>query len=207
MRIQLLNNGYPNSLISSRLRRMESRIMNQDEEQEPKKRMILPYMGPVTHHLTTYLRRKRNCDFGFIPGKKIGNQICSHKQKEPPKQIGIYKIECATCPSTYIGETSRSVEERVKEHVRDITKKNLKSAVALHIIQNSSHKINQESATLINREPRYFHRKFKEALFIKNTPHRMNRDMGMDINPIWSSLLLPLTSKLIIPPAPRPQRP
>jgi hypothetical protein len=50
-----------------------------------------------------------------------------------------------------------------------------------------------KSQQLVHREERYFHRKFKESLLIKKTPHRLNRDLGMEINPIWQALLLPMT--------------
>ncbi|OXA49049.1 hypothetical protein Fcan01_16401 [Folsomia candida] len=205
VRTHLLSNNFPNTLIQSRIQRMRSRRGDANEDDKP--RIILPYMSPVTHHLTNFLRRKLNCDFGYIPGRKIGNKICSHKQKEVPPKIGIYKISC-DCGSSYIGETSRPMEERIKEHERDLTKKNTKSAIATHIIENNNHRIQTESATLIHREERYFHRKFKEGLLIRNTINKINRDLGMEINPIWTSLLLSLAPTLIRPTtSPVTQRP
>jgi GIY-YIG catalytic domain len=108
--------------------------------------MILPYMDPITHHLISYLRRNLNCDFGFIPGKKIGGQLCSHKQKEPMEDVGMYQIPCS-CDAVYIGETSRPLKERIKKHIRDGKKKNTKSAISCHILEHSSHVIHEESAT------------------------------------------------------------
>jgi hypothetical protein len=192
----LVKNGYPLSLIKSRIERMRTRSQVQNQvKSDPNKRMILPYMGPITHHLTSFLRRKLDCDFGFIPGLKVGQQICSHKQKEPPEKIGVYRIPCKQpCNSIYIGETLRPLELRLKEHKNDIINKKETSALACHIMSNPTHEIDIESATLIVSEPRYFHRKFKESLNIRKASTRMNRDLGMDINPIWTSLLLPLTS-------------
>jgi hypothetical protein len=190
----LINNGYPSSLIDHRVNIMRMKILNNNNIKDDKSRMIMPYMGPVTHHLTTYLRRKLNCSFGFIPGQKVGNKICSHKQKEPPQKIGVYKIDCEeiSCKSSYIGETSRPLQQRLKEHERDIKNKDEKSALATHIYLNPTHCINPESATLLSSERRYFHRKFLEGLHIRNTENNMNRDTGMDINPIWTALILPL---------------
>jgi hypothetical protein len=191
----LISNGYPKTLIKLRIERMKTRRLNHKNEVDPNRRIILPYMGPITHHVTSYLRRKLDCKFGYIPGRKVGQQLCSHKQKEPPDKIGIYKIKCEhPCKSSYIGETYRPMEFRMKEHKNDIEHKKESSALACHIIENPTHKIEIESATLIVSEPRYFHRKFKESIHIRKTTNRMNRDLGMDINPIWTSLLLPLTS-------------
>jgi len=55
------------------------------------------------------------------------------------------------------------------------------------------HNINLNSASLIEKEARYFHRKFKEALFIQKTKNNMNKDIGMPIDPLWTNLLLPIT--------------
>ena len=54
---------------------------------------------------------------------------------EAGKRSGVvYEIECETCDRTYVGETGRSVEKRVKEH-RSQAKNRLTevSAVAEHV--------------------------------------------------------------------------
>lgn len=192
----LKSNGYPEKIIKQRLiimkTRIANRVHNQSQTQNSTPRMILPFMGPLTYRLTAYLRNKLNCDFGYIPGRKIKNMICNHKYTDNSKGcVGVYKIPCS-CPSSYIGETSRPLKTRLREHEGDVKNKNPKSAVASHLIQNKNHIINFDSASLIFHETRYFHRIFMESLYIQKSEHTMNRDKGLDINPICSSLMLPL---------------
>jgi hypothetical protein len=210
---QLSQNGYPLELINRRMKIIASRI-GTPKLPDTNKRIILPYNGQLTHELSHYLRRKLDCTFGYIPGRKIGQLICTHKQKSKTEQIGIYKIPCS-CKKLYIGETCRSLEDRIHEHkvetdnVNNNTcsthpmqtrKKNappplkhIVSAVAHHIKDNPSHKIHFNASKVIEPELRYFHRIFKEGLYIKKLGHnKINRDTGKNINPIWTSLLLPI---------------
>ncbi|XP_035711094.1 uncharacterized protein LOC118436684 [Folsomia candida] len=86
----LTNNGYPKSLINQRILRMKKKFSNTTlqqngaEEGETKPRIILPYMGALTHRLTGYLRRKLQCEFGYLTGKKMKQFICDYKENPPP---------------------------------------------------------------------------------------------------------------------------
>lgn len=159
---------------------MKQKVINRknDVSEIITKRIILPYMGLLTNHLTSYLRRKLDCAFGYIPGKKIGQLIFNHKEKIERTLLGVYQIPC-DCDAEYIGESERSMEIRLTEHERDVRKRNPKSAVASHIMENNSYHIKFDSASLLELEPRYFHRKFKEGLEIRRTLNVMNKDTGM----------------------------
>jgi hypothetical protein len=68
----LISNGYPKNLIERRIDKMKTKLNNpirQITEKIP--RFILPYIGPTTNRLTSFLKRNLNCAFGFIPGRKI----------------------------------------------------------------------------------------------------------------------------------------
>ena len=47
-----------------------------------------------------------------------------------------YKLPCNTCKLSYIGQTSRSLQQRYKEHTPYIKQNNLQSSYALHILNN-----------------------------------------------------------------------
>ena len=48
---------------------------------------------------------------------------------------GIYKLTCTTCNKAYIGQTSRTITQRYREHIHYI-KNNPQSAYAEHILRN-----------------------------------------------------------------------
>ena len=80
----------------------------------------------------------------------------------------------------------------MSEHLGYIEKKDKKSATARHIMRNRSHIITLDSASLIEKENRYFHSRFKESLYIRKTNEPMNTDLGMNLDPIWIRTLLPI---------------
>ena len=47
------------------------------------------------------------------------------------------------------------------------------------------HRIDCEKSTVISREPNYYKKRVKEALFIKKF-HNMNQDHGLAVSPIWN---------------------
>lgn len=188
---ELVQNGYPKNLIRRRIFVMENRIRDPSPPEESKPRFILPYAGRLTNQCSSYLRKKLGCNFGYVPGHKIKSRLCNHKEKPPPMQMGVYMISCHSCSVPYYGESGR-FQTRKKEHGRSIKNKNKDSAVAAHIKSHPDHIIDLDSASLIKKEPRTFNKKFLEALYIRKAKQTMNRDTGMDVNPIWSSLLIPI---------------
>ena len=60
----------------------------------------------------------------------------THTPTPPHECSGIYGLTCNTCQMTYVGQTSRNLNIRYKEHIRYITTNNPQLAYALHILQN-----------------------------------------------------------------------
>ena len=70
----------------------------------------------------------------------------------------------------------------------------MSNALARHIHENPDHQINND-AELVEYEGRYFHRKFKESLYIRKAESKMNDNDGMDLDAVWTSALLPFVKK------------
>ena len=52
---------------------------------------------------------------------------------KPNEQCGVvYETECQVCGERYIGETGRSLGERVEEHEKSVAKSDSKSAFSQH---------------------------------------------------------------------------
>jgi hypothetical protein len=58
----------------------------------------------------------------------------------------VYKVTCAECPATYIGETGRTLDCRIKEHKRSTEKQDVANRIAVHHIE-TNHRIDWEGAT------------------------------------------------------------
>ncbi len=81
----------------------------------------------------------------------------------------MYSITCS-CGTVYIGETTRRLEQRVKEH-QDVCKRGDEkvSVIAEHAWQQH-HPIKWEEVRVVDRASKNCELKIKEALHIKMTP-------------------------------------
>ena len=152
------------------------------------KRIILPYTGRVTSEIANTIRRLTDFDVAFKPTNKISTMLTNRREPKSD-QIGVYKLPCNNCPSMYIGETGRSLSIRMSEHMRDVRNEKETSGVYIHTKLNPSHECNPSNATIIYKEERQQHRKFKESLLISRTSnYNCNLEAGQFINPIWSAI-------------------
>ena len=62
----------------------------------------------------------------------------------------VYRIPCANCPWSYIGETKRSFETRKKKHIRNVKNFNSGSNVAKHAWTHN-HEIDFKNAKVIDK--------------------------------------------------------
>lgn len=82
----------------------------------------------------------------------------------------------------YIGETSRSINQRIREHADDIKHgKTCSSSLAGHA-DKYKHHIFIEEAQVVARVSHSHHRKLREALEIEKRPNNLNIDDGWIIS-------------------------
>ena len=111
----------------------EQKMPNKPKE-EPKTTVVLPY----TRHLLEGIRHilsRLNIRTCFKPLRTLRNVLVHPKDRvQMLRQKGVvYRIQCQDCGSSYIGQTGRTLEHRVKEHKLAYTHaESLNSAVAEH---------------------------------------------------------------------------
>ena len=115
-----------------------------------------------------------------------------HPKDKVPQQTRsgiIYQVTCADCPHCYIGETGRTLNERLKEHKRALRLNNPShSAIAEHAY-NTGHNIEWDNATIIDFESNIWKRKVKESLWINRIKPTLNRDTGYILSPIYGPVI------------------
>ena len=114
----------------------------------------------------------------------------SVKQPRPMEERNgvVYEVPCADCDRIYIGETSRSLKDRVKEHRYAVKTGNMNNGIAAHA-WNSEHQVDWEAARIRLQEQHYWRRKVLEAIHIRKTKRTSNLDIGLSINSIWIPVL------------------
>ena len=97
----------------------------------------------------------------------------------------MYQIHCS-CGEVYIGETGKTINERVKEHKRSVCRMDTNNSITVHVI-NNSHDMAWDQATIITQETHRIKRKIKEAILIQKTPY-INMDSGLHLDSIWKDI-------------------
>lgn len=148
--------------------------------------VILPYINKVTDRIGKLFRR-HNVKTVFKPTHQLRNLLRSAKDtREPLSSAGVYRIPCS-CGAVYIGTTKRSINTRIQEHKRSCRlMKPERSAVAEHVLAESSHSINYNETTVLSTTTHYYTRLHREAIEIHKHPNNFNKkEEGLRINKIW----------------------
>ena len=131
--------------------------------------------------------RKYGVPTYFQPYNTVRSQLVRPKDQTPAlKKCGvIYELNCEDCEATYVGETSRSFETRIKEHrkLRGQT-----TAVGDHL-KDTGHKLAEDKSRVIAREQNFWPRKIHEAIEIRIRQPELNRDTGYHLPLIYYTLL------------------
>ena len=137
----LIKNAYPSFLINKGIKRYFdyklSSNRNQLKDISDVHYFKLPYMGNLSHHIKNKLSKlckefyKENFNNKLVFNSfKIKNYF-AYKDPIPNdlKSFLVYKFTCASCSSSYIGETCRHFKTRIEEHI----KKDNKSHIFKHL--------------------------------------------------------------------------
>ena len=100
---------------------------------------------------------------------------------EPTKQDGVvYKTPCE-CGKVYVGETGRAMQDRIKEHDRDIPLARTQTSAVSEHANETGHLPIWREVKFIDRDPHSYTRRVKEAIHIRLHPNNINRDSGIEI--------------------------
>ena len=133
----------------------------------------VPFYPPFTNKLQKILK-KENIGIAFSNFGKISDIVGNSKDKieDSKRQSGIYHIQCTDCPSSYVGQTKRSLREREKEHL-DFNKG---SVVAAHI-RETPHSMEDiellkriDQPWKLNAWESFYINKFKEQNLLNEQP-------------------------------------
>ena len=157
----LISNGYPSSFL---LKITKTRTApRRDPVVEFKSTAVLPHVQGVSEPLRRCLEQRGIRTF-FKSDRTLRSHLVQPKDTvDPTKQDGVvYRIPCE-CGKVYIGETERPVQERIKEHDRDIRfARTETSNVCEHVHETRHYKICNE-VKFIDRDPLWYTHGVKEA--------------------------------------------
>ena len=142
--------------------------------------------------------KKHKINVCFKPYRTLQQMLVRPKDKTDKSEIcgPVYKISCEghekqQCGKIYIGETERTLKARFLEHRRPSSSS---SEVSRHIHQDCpGHAVLMDSVKILDRDPSWFQRGVKEAIYIRAHKPDLNRDGGRFILlHIWDNSLTSL---------------
>ena len=107
----LLKNGYPKSLIDRHTRPIQ--VKDKEEEKDPRATICLPYVRGTSEVLRRILE-SHDIRVAFKPCSTLKQALVHPKDSlnDLQKANVVYKITCADCPASYVGETKRRLGTR-----------------------------------------------------------------------------------------------
>ena len=96
----------------------------------------------------------------------------------------IHRIPCEW-GKVYNGETGRPMQDRIKEHDRDIRLARTETSAVSGHAHNTRHKPLWNEVKFIDLDPFYYTRRVKEPIHIRLHPENINRDSGIEIPEAW----------------------
>ena len=148
--------------------------------------IVIPYM-PGTGEKFKKLCKNKGIQIHFKDTNTLRTLVGNPKDKDSKNsQTGIiyhYKCPHINCPSAYIGESGRSLGERVKEH--------FKAPYPIHLHSTTTgHPMDSEQFSIVHKEVNNHFMTIKEAMFICVQDPTLNRNLGKyQLLHIWDHLL------------------
>ncbi|KAK9884367.1 hypothetical protein WA026_005315 [Henosepilachna vigintioctopunctata] len=140
------NNQFPLKIIDTLIIKKEKRFINRllyrphyinsKNDRNELRYVSIPYTHVPSSKIIKFFKNN-NLNIAFSSHSRLDRMIFNNKlsESEPMKKSGIYRLDCEECKSSYVGQTGRCFETRLKEHV-----KNGQSAFREHL-ESTGHKI------------------------------------------------------------------
>ena len=185
----LIKNAYPPFLIDKVIKKYLdykfSTNQNQLKHTSDVHCFKLPYIGNLSDHIKNKLSKlcKESCKENFtiklvFNSFKLKNYF-SYKDPIPDdlKSFLVYKFICASCSSSYIGETCCHFKIRIEEHI----KKDNKSHIFRHLQSTTTYfdSYNSFCFKIIDKTNSKFDLKIKEALHINWRKPNLNAQQNL----------------------------
>ena len=158
-----------------------------DTSGNKKSYMVLHYVKGLSESMKN-VGTKHSIQTYFKGGNTIKSHLMTPKDKDHiSKKSGIiYRFKCnrVECDDEYIGESSRTLGEQFKEH--------LKAPSPIYDHYNiTGHETSIENFSIVGREDQNLIRAIKEAIYIRVNSPSLNRNIGKYHLPhIWDEVLL-----------------
>ena len=175
----LLANGYPKQQIEKVKRKISRKVILIPTEEitteEPKAYVNLPYING-TSIILRRIFNEHNIKSTFTSKETLRKILYYPKDKlsQEKKSNVIYQIRFNDCEAVYIGETKRTLVQRIQEHKRAVRNAGTsKNEIADHS-STKDHQFNWNENKIIDQEKGWITRKIEETIHSINNDKHIN---------------------------------
>ena len=183
LRSALAKNGYTRRDLSKL--NSHSMASRHRSDEGSSKRVFLPYLPGLSHKVSRCFK-KAGLKVVFRPPPTLRSLLSRKKPKQIEGLGFVYRIPCSSCSWSYVGETGRSIGQRIGEHRRAVRRLAASSEIANHVLE-TGHQMDWSNPECLSRESSHFGRLFKEAWFSQK--FKSGNRVFYDLDPTWNGFL------------------
>lgn len=197
----LSNNCFPPKIIDRYVQKrvctlrerknMTISVDNNSREFDISSCILLPYIKNLSDNISRTIKKTSLKLIYTIP-KKLDKLIKRGKDKlsKTDRTDIVYKIDCNKCDATYIGQTKRHLNTRIKEHINNIKVHTSNHNVISKHKTEYMHDFNWTSPNILHCEKHTRKREIAEMFFIKKHNNTINLQKDTDnLNPIYDNII------------------
>jgi len=199
------DNGFRKEIIEKLIKNHNRRKIIQEifpvhKSCDNSKFVTLPFVGALSNKTYNYFKKFPNINIAYKPSYNLGKHLFN--AKDPSDRMsysGVYKLVCPQCPAEYIGQTGRSFNVRLKEHIHEFhknkdNKTKSKSNFANHLILENHNIPNNFKPKILHIHNKSLKLNLLESLEIKRSsvnPNNLNDILELYNSPLIIPLPLP----------------
>jgi len=152
-----------------------------NDEKNKIKWFTIPYIPRISEQIK-HMIRIQNVRLAFYSRNKLDGIIRAQKDTLPidSRKNVVYKIYCRECDASYVGQTSRQLKTRIKEHRNNINWKSANPSVITKHRLNFKHDFDWESVKILDNERYVGKRLISEMLYIQLQENGLNLQSDTD---------------------------
>ena len=171
----LKKNGYPKKLVEWQ----PHHTPPSQDTTPPNAYVTIPYVkntSEVIRRILTPLGIKTS----FQPTNTLRQVLIRPKNPVPKENRSgvVYQIPCSRCPQTYIGQTGRTLEQRLKEHQQAVRDRNTSTSALADHVCSTGHPVDWSKTLILDSCPHTSKRCLLESWMIQKQSSTLNRELG-----------------------------
>lgn len=131
---------------------------------------------PSLEKFNRFIKQIPNVYLAFTGINKLSRYIKGQKDKLPTcmRSNVIYKINCLNCTASYVGQTGRTLKDRISEHRNHINRNTPQSSVITEHRREFLHKFDWDHVEIMYQEAHLNKRLISEMIYIKKQTRGLN---------------------------------